>query len=205
MKIFTVGHSNHELSGLLRLLQRHEITAVADVRSSPFSARLQQFNRPVLKTALEQAGMAYVFLGNELGARRSEQHCYVDGQARYDLIAKTTGFREGISRVLKGMEKYRMALLCAEKDPITCHRTILVCRELRRAGAEIDHILADGTLESQDEVEKRLRAHLGLDQPSLFETPEQQLEEAYHRQGLKIAYRAGGPESQEEEETTARI
>src|SRR5688500_10615354 len=107
----------------------HKIAAVADVRSSPYSARLQQFNKPVLKNALEQVGIAYVFLGNELGARRSEQDCYVEGQARYDLIAKTPAFREGIARVLKGVEKYRMTLLCAEKDPITCHRTILVSRE----------------------------------------------------------------------------
>jgi uncharacterized protein (DUF488 family) len=205
VKLFTIGHSNHELSELVRLLRMHQITAVADVRSSPFSARLQQFNKPVLKAALEQAGIAYVFLGNELGARRSEQDCYVNGQARYDLIEKTPAFHEGISRVLKGIEKYRMTLLCAEKDPITCHRTILVCRELRRRGVEIDHILADGKLESHSELERRLRTQLGLDQPSLFETSEQQLEEAYNRQALKIAYRAGDPEEHDGQEATAQV
>ena len=183
----------------------HQIAAVADVRSSPFSARLQQFNKPVLKAALEKAGIAYVFLGNELGARRSEQSCYINGQARYDLIEKTPAFNEGIARVLKGIEKYRMTLLCAEKDPITCHRTILVCRELRRRGVEIDHILTDGKLESHRDLEKRLRAQLGLDQPSLFETAEQQLEEAYNRQALKIAYRAGDPEEQEDQPATAQL
>jgi uncharacterized protein (DUF488 family) len=205
VKLFTIGHSNHELSELLRLLQMHQITAVADVRSSPFSARLQQFNKPVLKMALDQAGITYVFLGAELGARRSEQNCYVEGQARYDLIARTPAFKEGIARVLKGIEKFRMTLLCAEKDPITCHRTILVCRELRRVGVAIDHILADGSIESHEALERRLRAQLGLDQPSLFETPEQQLEEAYDRQALKIAYRAGDPDEQEDQQATARL
>ena len=204
MKLFTIGHSNHELSELVRLLRMHEITAVADVRSSPFSARLQRFNKPVLKAALDQAGIAYVFLGNELGARRAEQDCYIGGQARYDLIARTPAFNEGIARVLKGIEKYRMTLLCAEKDPITCHRTILVCRELRRRDIEIDHILADGILESHSQLERRLRAQLGLDQPSLFETAAQQLEEAYNRQALKIEYRAGDPE-EHDQQATAQI
>jgi uncharacterized protein (DUF488 family) len=205
VKLFTIGHSNHELSELVRLLAMHEITAVADVRSSPYSARLQQFNKPVLKMALEQAGITYVFLGQELGARRSEQDCYVEGQARYDLIAKTAAFKEDIARVLKGIHKYRMALLCAEKDPLTCHRTILVSREVRRAGVTINHILADGALGSHHALEKRLRAQLGLDQPSLFETPEQQLEEAYDRQALKIAYRAGDAEEHDEQQPLVRL
>src|SRR5688500_723977 len=120
--LFTIGHSNHELSELTRLLKMHRITAVADVRSSPYSGRLPQFNKPVLQVVLKNTGIEYQFLGNELGARRNEQGRYVDGQARYDLIAQTPAFNDGISRVLSGLEKYCIALLCAEKDPITCHR-----------------------------------------------------------------------------------
>lgn len=191
MELFTIGHSTHEQSELLRLLEMHGVTVVVDVRSNPFSARVPQFNQPVLDKALDEWGIRYTFLGKELGARRDEQHCYVDGQARYDRIAQTPAFGEGIKRVLNGLENYRIALLCAEKDPITCHRTILVCRRLRHAGVTINHILADGSLETHPAAEARLRAQLSLDQPSLFETPEQQLEEAYDRQGLKIAYRAG--------------
>src|SRR5688572_26406621 len=198
-KLFTIGHSTHEQSTLLRLLELHGVTAVADVRSNPFSARLPQFNRPVLDKALDEWGIRYSFLGKELGARRDEQHCYVDGQARYDRIAETPAFTEGIKRVLNGLENYRIALLCAEKDPITCHRTILVCRHLRRAGVTINHILADGSLEPHHAAEARLRAQFGLQQPSLFDTPEQQLEEAYDRQSLKIAYRAGSSEEEEQD------
>jgi uncharacterized protein (DUF488 family) len=197
-ELFTVGHSTHEQSALIRLLQTHGITAVADVRSNPFSARLPQFNRPILDKALDEWGIRYRFLGKELGARRDEQHCYVDGQARYDRIAQTPAFTEGIKLLLDRVENYRIALLCAEKDPITCHRTILVCRHLRRAGVSINHILADGTLEPHHAAEARLRAQFGLHQPSLFETAEQQLEEAYDRQGLKIAYRAGTSEEEEQ-------
>jgi uncharacterized protein (DUF488 family) len=195
-ELFTIGHSTHEQGTLIRLLQMHRITAVADVRSNPFSARLPQFNRLVLDKALDEWDIRYTFLGKELGACRDEQHCYIDGQARYDRIAETPAFIEGIKRVLNGLENYRIALLCAEKDPITCHRTILVCRHLRRAGVRINHILADGTLEPHAAAEARLRAQFGLNQPSLFETPEQQLEEAYDRQSLKIAYRAGTSEAE---------
>lgn len=203
--LFTIGHSNHDLPTLVRLLQMHAVTAVADVRSNPFSARLQHFSKPVLEKALSAAAIKYSFLGRELGARRDEQDCYIDGQARYDRIAKTPAFAAGLDRVLNGLKLYRVALLCAEKDPITCHRTILVCRQLRRPGLQILHILADGSLESHEAAETRLREQLGLHQPSLFETPQQQLEEAYDRQGLKIAFRAGTMEFDEEKAASGSI
>jgi len=187
--LFTVGHSNHELNVLVDLLRRHDVEAVADVRSHPFSTRLPQFNRPLLEAALKQHGIQYVFLGRELGARREERECYVDGQARYDLVAKTGAFAEGIERVLKGLEKYQLALLCAEKDPLTCHRTILVCRHLRCRGVSIQHILADGSLESHEAAEERLLQISGLDQPSLFASREEQIEQAYDWQAAKVAYR----------------
>ena len=198
-ELFTIGHSTHEPTEFVRLLRLHGITAVGDVRSSPFSQRLPQFNRPVLEALLKKEGIRYVFLGDELGARRSERDCYVDGQARYELIARTTAFAEGIRRVLEGVQKFRLALMCTEKDPLTCHRTILVCRELRRRGVKISHILADGSLETHEALEERLRAETKLNQPSLFETPAQQLEEAYEKQGLRIAYRQGDAEEVERE------
>ena len=198
-ELFTIGHSTHAPSEFVRLLQLHEITAVGDVRSSPFSQRLQQFNRPVLETLLKKEGIRYVFLGDELGARRSERECYVDGQARYDLIARTTAFAEGIRRVLEGAQKFRLVLMCTEKDPLTCHRTILVCRELRRRGVKISHILSDGSLEAHEALEERLRAEMKLNQPSLFESADELLEQAYQKQGLKIAYRQGEVEDMERE------
>jgi uncharacterized protein (DUF488 family) len=198
-ELFTIGHSTHEPGEFVRLLRLHVITAVGDVRSSPFSQRLPQFNRPVLETLLKKEAIRYVFLGDELGARRSERECYVDGQARYELIARTTAFAEGIRRVLEGMQKFRLTLMCTEKDPLTCHRTILVCRELRQCGVKISHILADGSLEPHEALEERLRAEMKLNQPSLFETAEELLQQAYAKQGLRIAYRQGDVEDAERE------
>ena len=203
--LFTIGHSNHQLGLLLELLRRHRIEAVADVRSHPHSARLPQFNRPLLEQALREKGLRYVFLGRELGARREEPECYVDGQARYDRIVKTTEFSEGLQRLLKGLAAYRVALLCAEKDPLTCHRTILVCRQLRRRSFPIQHILADGSLESHEALEDRLLLQTGLAEPSLFATREQQLEQAYDEQGLKIAFRQSDPVPDEEVQSAVTL
>ena len=196
--LFTIGHSNHELSALLELLRRPGVQAVADVRSQPYSGRLPHFNQPVLEKACEENGLQYVFLGRELGARREEPCCYVDGQARYELVAKTAAFAEGLQRVLKGLAKYRVALLCAEKDPLTCHRTILVCRHLRGQGFPIQHIHADGSLESHEAAEERLLRLAGLGQPSLFATRSEQIEQAYEWQGARIAYRGHSSEPEEE-------
>ncbi len=125
-KLFTIGHSTHAWADFLHLLKTHCINAIADVRSSPYSARLPQYNREVLDRALPAENIRYAFLG----ARRTEPECYVDGVARYDLIARTAVFQAGLDRVLSGTARFRLALVCAEKDPLECHRTILVCRSL---------------------------------------------------------------------------
>ena len=200
--LFTIGHSNHEIGVLLELLRRYEVQAVSDVRSQPYSSHFPQFNQPVLKHELRAIGLRYVFLGKELGARRGEACCYVEGQARYDLVAKTDAFAEGLNRVLKGLMKYRVALLCAERDPLTCHRSILVCRHLRGKGFPIQHILADGRLESHEAAEDRLLHMLGTKQPSLFATHDQLIEQAYDEQGNKIAFRQTNRASEEELQST---
>src|SRR5438552_11646403 len=120
--VFTIGHSNLELATFVALLKQHGIQAVADVRSSPYSQHNPQFNREPLQRALSEQGISYVFLGQELGARRSEPECYVNGRADYSLIAQTTAFRRGLDRIIQGSAKMRVAMMCAEKDPLDCHR-----------------------------------------------------------------------------------
>ncbi|MEX0713868.1 MAG: DUF488 domain-containing protein, partial [Pirellulales bacterium] len=126
---------------------------MADVRSHPYSRRNEQFNREQLAPALEAAGIRYVFLGEELGARRVEAECYEGRQVVYRRIAALPRFQEGLTRLRQGAAVYRVALMCAEKEPLDCHRTILVCRELREE-FHIMHILADGTTEDHAQTEK---------------------------------------------------
>lgn len=188
--IFTVGHSNHEWGHFLNLLRSHGITALADVRSQPFS-RTPHFSRDTLAPLLRSAGIKYVPLCQELGARRDEPDCYVDGQAVYDRVAQLPLFRQGIDRLLAGARDHTIALMCSEKEPLDCHRTILVCRHLRSYGLDIRHILADGRVEPHRLAEHRLMDLVGIasKQTNLFEPTEQLIEEAYDRRGREIAYR----------------
>ena len=149
-ELFTIGHSTHSWEKFLELLRQHHIEAVADVRSSPYSQFNPHFNREPLQLALRQQGISYVFLGEELGARRSEPECYVNGKVDYSLIARTPSFKRGLDRLVQGAAKMRVAIMCAEKDPLDCHRCILVSPRLKERGIDVQHIHDDGTLESQE-------------------------------------------------------
>ncbi len=188
-ELFTIGHSDHEQEHFLALLRPLGIAVVADVRSSPYSSRFPQFNREGLQAILRRVGVQYVFLGNELGARRSEPECYVNGQAIYERIAETPSFKHGIHRVVQGATQMRLALLCAEKDPIDCHRAILVCRYLKAAVPSISHIRGDGSLESHQQLEGRLLQQFELPNKDLLRNPAEMLDAAYERQGKRIAYK----------------
>ena len=186
--LYTIGHSTHPVERFAELLEACGVTAVGDVRSSPYSRFNPQYNREPLQRALKGRGMAYVFLGRELGPRSDDPACYVDGKVRYDRLARTELFAQGLRRLRKGMESHRIALLCAEKDPIVCHRMILVCRALRKDPVSVEHILEDGSLESLARSEQRLLQSLKMPQLTLFDDPETLVQRAYDVQGEKIAY-----------------
>jgi uncharacterized protein (DUF488 family) len=186
--VFTIGHSNLEIGKFVALLEQHGIQAIADVRSSPYSQYNPQFNRELLQKSLQEHGIVYVFLGEELGARRSERECYLEGRADYELISQTPAFKRGIERIVQGAAKMRVALMCAEKDPIDCHRCILVSPHLRRQGLQVLHVLSDGSVENHEQTEQRLLQLFALDEKELFRSPDQLVAEAYKKQGKKVAY-----------------
>lgn len=189
--IFTVGHSYHTPDAFLALLTQYGIQAVADVRSAPYSRHIPHFNKDSITAFLKSRGIEYVFLGRELGARRPERSCYVNGRAEYERIAELDIFREGIDRLRRGSEKMRIAVMCTEKDPLCCHRCLLVSRALAKVGSEVSHIHADGHLESQAEVEERMIREAGV-QPDLFADGADHnalVARAYREQGLRLAVR----------------
>lgn len=156
VSVWTIGHSNHTAGRLIELLHSHGVTAVADVRTSPYSAYSTHFNKEQLARALEPEGIRYVFLGEELGGRPADPLLYdADGHVRYDLVAETTAFLHGIERVERGAVDHRIALLCGEEDPISCHRRRLVGRVLISRGATVEHIRGDGTLSTETDMEAR--------------------------------------------------
>lgn len=186
--LYTIGHSTHTAQTVIDLLRLHGITAIADVRSSPYSRMNPQFSRDAFSDLVRACEIAYVFLGRELGARSKDRSCYSQGKVQYDLLARTRLFQAGLDRVIHGMKTHRVALLCAEKDPLTCHRAILVCRHLVTRGVVVRHILEDGRIESHEEALSRLLAEHGLPERDLFRNRSEMIDQAYSERGDKISY-----------------
>jgi uncharacterized protein (DUF488 family) len=170
------------------LLTANGVTAIADVRSQPFSRRNPQFNKDRLAAELALHGIAYVFLGKELGARSDDPACYEDGRVQYPRLAATPVFKAGIDRVLAGAQKYRLALMCAEKEPLDCHRTLLVSRALDQLGVSISHILADASIEPQERTMARLIDLVGLAKHDMFHDPAELVAQACSLRERRIAY-----------------
>ena len=176
--VLTVGHSNHPLESFVSLLQQHDVTTLADVRSTPYSRFNPQFNRKSLDAALQAHGVAYLFLGHALGGRPEDRSCYENGRVRYDRLARTPLYREGIDRVVEAARDERIALMCAEKEPLDCHRTLLVGHSLAERDNSVAHILADGTLEPHDQTMDRLLDSVGLPKGDLLHSREELIAEA---------------------------
>lgn len=187
--VFTIGHSTHEQCRFIDLLRQHNITVVCDVRSKPYSRMNPQFNREELERALRANGITYHFLGEELGARSEDPDCYEGGKVQYARLARTDLFNRGLKLLLSEVKDgFRVALMCAEKEPLECHRTILVARHLAVLGVPVAHIHASGRLESHDEALSRLMRLHDLPEEDLFHSREEFLDEAYRRQEERIAY-----------------
>lgn len=186
--IYTIGHSAHDISGFLHLLKLHEVSVVADVRSSPYSRYLPRFNREQLQNDLRAAGISYVFLGAELGARSADPNCYIEGRVQYDRLAQNPQYEKGLDRLASGASSHLIAVMCSEKDPLDCHRTLLVSQSLVARGFQISHILSDGALESHESTLSRLLSQMGLPEQDLFRGRSEILSEALKKQEYRIAY-----------------
>jgi uncharacterized protein (DUF488 family) len=185
--IFTLGHSTQTHEEFIALLRRHAVNAVCDVRSVPFSKYTPQFNQDNLKKILSDNHIQYVFLGKELGARPDDRNCYKNNKVQFEYLAKTDLFQKGITRVIKGTEKFNIALVCAEKDPTECHRTLLIARTLETKGFLIAHILENGEIETQDELIKKIIKETNKGQEcDLFLTQDEIRTQAYTEQTIKI-------------------
>ncbi|MCE5236938.1 DUF488 domain-containing protein [bacterium] len=170
LTVYTVGHSNHTVERLLELLAAHDIAVVADVRSSPYSKYAGQFNRAPLEAAVAQAGLAYAYLGEALGGMPNVPGFYdADGHVRYDLIAASDRFRDGLARLLEIARERRVALLCSEEDPGDCHRHLLLARVLCERGVTVLHLRGDGSVTSDADLTAAAEFERTGGQQSLFE------------------------------------
>lgn len=151
--LWSIGHSNHPIERFLALLRQHAISTLADVRTAPYSRYSPQFNRDELALSLRDAGIAYVFLGRELGGKPEDPALRgPDGLPDYDAIEATPLYQDGLAR-LTGLARdhRRVAFMCSEGDPAHCHREKLVARGLRRHGWTVHHILPDGAIQATEQ------------------------------------------------------
>ncbi len=192
--LFTIGHSNLEWPTFVQTVRCFEIDLLVDVRSRPHSSRYPQFSQPEFQAALRDAGEHYIFLGEELGGRPEDPKAYGEnGVVNYSVRRRAHDFQRGIDRVLAEIEQRTVALLCAEEDPLNCHRFLMVCPELVARGVEPQHIRKGGVIETQREAEDRLLdAHHFSDVTSgaLFPVGRAAaLDDAYVAQAQKCAFR----------------
>ena len=143
-----------------------------------------------LATTLAQHGMTYLPYGDALGGRPRDAALYCDGVADYEAMARLPDFQIGLDRLLADAARSRVCLMCAEREPLDCHRCLLVARSLAERGLTIGHILHDGTVEPHAATEQRLLALIGTSDDLFVTGQDERLAAAYRRRARAAAYRA---------------
>jgi uncharacterized protein (DUF488 family) len=187
--LFTVGHSNISAERFIALLRSAGVDAIADVRSIPASRFCPWFSAKNLAPLLVGANMDYLSFGDELGGRPGDPSLYCDGVADYEAMARRPSFRAGLDRLLANVGQRRLCLMCSERDPLDCHRCLLVARALAARGVMVGHILHDGGIESHTATELRLLEAAGVDSDLFATGQDERLAAAYRRRARAAAYR----------------
>lgn len=155
---YSIGYSNRKIDDFMRLLLDYEINCVVDVRSVPYSKgeKTIVYNSDNIKKVLNKQGIYYIYMGKELGARNEE--CIDEqGIIYYEAIRKNNSYKSGITRLIDGINKgYNIAIMCAEKDPLNCHRAILIGYDLKKRNITVKHILDKDLVKSQSDIEEEL-------------------------------------------------
>ncbi len=198
----TVGHSVYPVEEFISLLQRNDIDCIVDVRSSPYSQFASQYNREMLTVKLKEAGILYLYMGDSLGARYEDSALlFEDGKVDFEKVCQTENFQAGIQRVVGGLKKgYHISLMCSEKEPFDCHRFVLVSKALQDTGVEVRHIVPDGLI-LNTVLEDRIFSKYAKEsffRHDLMHTDKENLERAYKRRNLDIAYNAITKEGDED-------
>ncbi len=191
--LFSIGHSNLPAERFLTMLQAAGVTAIADVRSTPFSRFCPWFSQKPLAVSLAAVGIDYSMMGDALGGRPRDDSLYRDGVADYEAMAAAPEYMAGLDRLIAAAERSQLCVMCAEREPLDCHRCLLVARSLVERGLAVGHILHDGSVEAHAMTEQRL---LVLDEKAdphscdLFATGQRQrLAAAYRRRARTVGFR----------------
>lgn len=188
LEVLTVGHSTLSYERFLQLLRHANVTAIADVRSAPYSRHFPHFNRDALRDELRRDHIEYRFVGEKLGGRPTDKTFYCEGIADYEKMAQAPVFEQGLELVIEGAKKHRIALMCSEHDPLDCHRCLLVGRALAERGVLVSHIHSNGSIAGHGEIEARLLKSEGQQGDDLFLSQDERLAAAYRKRARKVAY-----------------
>ncbi|MDZ4993278.1 DUF488 family protein [Clostridium perfringens] len=199
MEIYTIGHSNYDVSRLVHMLNKYNINCVVDIRGIPYSKYNVQYNKETIQKTLTNLGFTYIYMAKEFAAKRESKSSYnKEGYADFHKVINEESFKNGIERLKVGIGKgYRIALLGAMQEPIRCHRSILVGRELEKQGFKVNHILHDYSICDQREIENMLLDKYFKDRDQLTidslmgseKSTEEMIEEGYSLANKEIGYR----------------
>ncbi len=188
-ELFSIGHSNIPADRFLAMLQNAGVSAIADVRSVPNSRWFPWFSQQALAARLAAAGITYAAMGDTLGGRPHDDSLYRHGVADYEAMATRPEFHAGIDRLLDAASHSRVCLMCAEREPLDCHRCLLVTRKLAERRLAVGHILHGGTIEPHADTERRLLGLDGEDCDLFAAGQDERLAAAYRRRAHAVAFR----------------
>lgn len=193
--IYTIGYTGFKLDEFKKILRENNISCVVDVRSNPSSKYYPDYNSNNLKSFLNKNGIRYRHYGEEFGARQNSLKYYTNGYMDFEKFTKSQQFWEGFHKIEAGINlNYVFVLMCAEKNPYDCHRSIMISRVFYDNGYDVKHILADGNIESQNDIENQFLENYfpNRNQSSLFvsETSTKDLiKKGYILRNREIGYR----------------
>ena len=186
-QLYTIGHSNHTAAKLLSLLDPHDITLLVDIRSTPYSRHLPHFNRETFQAFLASHGIQYIHMGDTLGGRPTDPRLYdAQGQVSYAAVRQTPAFQTAVNHLLEISSTTPTVLLCAEGDPLTCHRTLMVTADLETKGTDALHITRTGATTPHRQLIDALMET--LPPPPLGSPPADPRERAIRLQASKYAH-----------------
>lgn len=144
--LHTLGHSDRTLNEFLGLLNSAGIHTIVDVRLQPYSSRHPHFSQDSLREALTSAGFEYHWAGRQLGGHRTalpaSPHVALveDGMRGYADYMGSEPFKKGAAQLLQLARRSATAILCAEREPLKCHRS-LIADYLTLQGVTVLHLI----------------------------------------------------------------
>lgn len=131
MSVYTIGHSDRSIEDFLSLLKTNDIQVLVDIRAYPHSSRFPHFSENYLREVMKENHIDYHWAGRQLGGMRkpvrATSHPALDrdsfrGFAEY---METGKFENAIEQLLSLASASPTAIMCAEKDAFSCHRSLI--------------------------------------------------------------------------------